>query len=437
MDAKGKDAALGSIRVLDLADEKGLYCTKLLADLGADVIKVERPGGDPTRNIGPFYHDKPHPEKSLYFFNLNTNKRGITLNLDTPDGRDILKRLVKTADVMVETFPPGYLDEKALGYPALRAINPAFILTSIAPFGQTGPYKDYKASDMVGAAMGGIMYLAGFAEDPPNRPGASQAYHLASLQGAVGTLIALYHRDLTGEGQQVDVSMQECVAIAMETAMQYYDLRKEIARRYGGLIVTPTPYQLPLVGVYQCKDGYIISMAAAARGGPNALVDWMDEEGMAGSLREESWQQLLGLIADRQALIEHLKPLRGNVTALVEFMQRFAHVDELFRAFALSHTRQELYEQGQKRRLIIVPVNSAADLLSNAQLVSRGYFVDVEHPELGATLTYPGVPYRLAETPARIGSRAPLIGEHNLEIYEKELGFSRQQLALLKAAGTI
>jgi len=437
MDAKAKDTALGDLRVLDLADEKGLYCTKLLADLGADVIKIERPGGDPTRNIGPFYHDEPHPEKSLYFFNLNTNKRSITLNLDTMNGKDILKRLVKTADVMVETFPPGYLDEKGLSYSALKAINPALILTSITPFGQTGPYKDYKASDIVGVAMGGVMYLAGFAQDPPNRPGASQAYHMASLQGAVGTLIALYHRELTGEGQQVDVSMQECVAIAMETAMQYYDMRREIPKRYGGLIVTSMPYQMSMLGVYECKDGHIISMVAASRGGPTTVVNWMAEEGMVGDLKEEKWQRLLDLVADRQALIESLKPLRANPLALIEFMQQFAHVDDVFRAFVMSHTCQELYEEGQKRRLIIVPVNSAADLLSNAQLISRGYFVDVGHPELDTTLKYPGVPYRLAKTPARIARRAPLVGEHNLEIYQKELGFSREQLALLKAEGTI
>ncbi|MCK4722097.1 MAG: CoA transferase, partial [Dehalococcoidia bacterium] len=198
-----QDALLGDIRVLDLADAKGVYCTKLLADLGADVIKIERPGGDPMRNIGPFFHDEPDPEKSLYWFHFNTSKRSITLNLETADGREVLKKLAKTADVMVETFSPGHLEQIGLGYQTLRELNPRLILTSITPFGQTGPYRDFEGSDMIAQAVGGLMYLPGFPEDPPCRIYGSQAYHSASVQAAVGTMIALYARELTGEGQQV------------------------------------------------------------------------------------------------------------------------------------------------------------------------------------------------------------------------------------------
>ena len=190
-----QETLLGDIRVLDLADEKGVYCTKLLADLGADTIRIEEPGGDPMRRIGPFFHDEPDHEKSLYWFQFNTSKRGITLNLETADGREILKRLVKTADVVVETFPPGYLDEMGLGYSVLSELNPGVVLTSITPFGQSGPYRDFQSSDLIAQAMGGLMYLAGFPEDAPHKLHGSQAYHSASVQAAVGTMMALYARE--------------------------------------------------------------------------------------------------------------------------------------------------------------------------------------------------------------------------------------------------
>lgn len=163
------ETLLGDIRVLDLTDQKGVYCTKLLADLGADTIKIEKPGGDPMRRVGPFFHDESDPEKSLYWFHFNTSKRGITLNLETADGREILKRLAGSADVVVETFPPGHLAEIGLGYSVLRQLNPRLVLTSITPFGLTGPHRDFKGSDLIAQAMGGLMYLAGFPEDPPHK----------------------------------------------------------------------------------------------------------------------------------------------------------------------------------------------------------------------------------------------------------------------------
>ena len=360
-----QETLLGDIRVLDLADQKGVYCTKLLADLGADTIKIEKPGGDPMRHIGPFFHDEPDPEKSLYWFQFNTSKRGITLNLETADGREILKKLVRTADVMVETFPPGYLDEMGLGYSVLKEINPGLVLTSITPFGQTGPYRDFKASDLIAQAMGGLMYLAGLLEDPPHKLHGSQAYHSASVQAAVGTVMALYARELTGRGQQVDVSMQESVLMSQETAIPSYDLRKVVRRR-----VSAETRVIPGVGLYPCKDGYIWSWVLAGAGvGWDVVNDWLDSEG---------------------------------------------------------------------RRIMMVPVQSPKDLLESPQLEALGYFVDVEHPELGMSLKYPGAPcYHISDAPWRISKQPPLIGEHNFEIYEGELGFSREQLATLKQEGAI
>jgi crotonobetainyl-CoA:carnitine CoA-transferase CaiB-like acyl-CoA transferase len=191
---KNPDSLLSPFRALDLTDEKGFLCGRILGDLGADVIKIEKPGGDPARDIGPFYHDIPDPEKSLFWFAFNANKRGITLDIENPDGQEIFKQLVKSADFAIESFPPGYMDSLGLGYLALSEINPKIILTSITPFGQTGPYKDYKASDLIAMAMGGQMYLCGDPDRPPVRVSFPQAYCHAGAQGAMGTMIAHIHR---------------------------------------------------------------------------------------------------------------------------------------------------------------------------------------------------------------------------------------------------
>ncbi|MFQ5924533.1 MAG: CaiB/BaiF CoA transferase family protein [Dehalococcoidia bacterium] len=425
----GEETLLGDVRVLDLADQKGVYCTKLLADLGADVIKIEKPGGDPMRSIGPFFHDEPDPEKSLYWFQFNTSKRSITLNLDSADGREILKRLAKTADVVVETFPPGHLDEMGLGYSLLKEINPGLILTSITPFGQTGPYRDFKASDLIAQAMGGLMNLAGFPEDPPHKLHGSQAYHSASVQAAVGTMIALYVRELTGEGQHVDISLEESVLMSMETAMQHYDLRQEIRRR-----AAREKAVVPGRGLYECKDGHVFSYMVPGFGaGWNVIVDWLDGEGMAGDLRDPKWDEIWALVSDFRALVA----LVGDPPRFMACLEQFAHINEIFQAFLAKKTKQEIYDAAGERRIMIVPAYSPQDLVASPQLAALGYFVDVEHPELGATIKYPGGPYHFSETPWRIAKRAPLIGEHNFEIYEKELGCSREQLTTLKREGAI
>jgi len=425
-----QETLLGDIRVLDLTDQKGVYCTKLLADLGADTIKIEKPGGDPMRAIGPFYHDEPGPEKSLYWFHFNTSKRGITLNLETDNGREIMKQLVRTADVVVETFPPGYLDTIGLGYSVLKQINPKLILTSITPFGQTGPHRDFKGSDIVAQAMGGLMNLAGFPDDPPYRLYGSQAYHSASVQAAVGTVMALHIRELTGKGQQVDVSLPESVLMAMETAMQHFDMRQEIRRR----VAQEAPI-VPGLGLYPCQDGHILSYIVAGAGaGWEVILDWMDSEGKAGDLKDEKWQETFQLIGDFRSLIA----LATDTEALMAKLADFAHVNEIYGGFIMSHTKAEIYEGAVERRAMLVPASSPKDLVESPQLAALGYFVDVEHPELGTSLKYPGAPsYHISDAPWRISRRAPLIGEHNAEIYEKELGFTNEQLTRLQQEGTI
>ncbi len=231
MVGKARESLLSPYRALDLTDEKGFLCGKILGDLGADVIKIEAPLGDPARNIGPFYRDIADPEKSLSWFAYNTSKRGITLNLHTADGRDIFKRLVETADFVIESFAPGHMEKLGLGYQDLNQINSKVIMTSITPFGQNGPYKDYKASDLVVLAMGGYLYLCGDADRPPVRISLDQAYAHAAVEAATGTIIALYYRESSGEGQHVDVSAQECCISMLYNAKPFWFLNQKILKR--------------------------------------------------------------------------------------------------------------------------------------------------------------------------------------------------------------
>ena len=406
----GEKTALGDLRVLDLVDEKGAYCTKVLADLGADVIKVEPPGGDATRDVPPFYHDIPHRERSLYFWQYNSNKRSITLSLETTEGRQIFKRLVKTADIVVETFRPGYLDGLGLGYQALNEVNPALIMTSITAFGQTGPYKDYRASDIVGAAMGGMMNVCGDPDGPPIRPYGGQAYHTVANHAAIATLIALYHRDLTGYGQHIDVSMQTAIAQSIEFANEFYLYRQWVLKRQGSRhgsdgIGEPIGYVIP------CQDGYICNFGHV---GP---LDWMEADGVVGTLKEDPrW------LEDPQ--------FRRDP-------ENRRYLDEQQRAWAMLHTGKEITDGCQNMHICWAKCNTLEELFEDEHLLERGFWIDVEHPEEGATFKYPGAPYLLQKTPWRMVRRAPLIGEHNTEIYEKEMGFTREELSILGAAGVI
>jgi crotonobetainyl-CoA:carnitine CoA-transferase CaiB-like acyl-CoA transferase len=420
--------ALGDVRVLDMTGPQGAYCTKLLADLGADVIRIEPPGGDPTRKLGPFFHDEPHPEKSLYFFHFNTNKRSITLNLDMEEGRSIFKRLITTADVLVETFPPGHLESLGLGYNALKEINPGLIFVSISPFGQTGPYRDFETADIVALALIGLAYTLGFPEDPPTTLGASQSYHMASANAAIGALMALLHRDMTGEGQWVDVPVHgTCLRMAEMVALMYW-LQSTNRKRSG------FEYYRGLRDLFPCKDGYIICSVLGGAG-VDKVLEWMDSEGMAADLREPVWAEVIaaikGVAPGRGTSHGHGKESASKPTDMREHMQ---HVEAVWQAFLMTHTKEELFVGAQTRGIVLMPVNTVKDIVEDVGLQERKYFVDVVHPELGESLKYPGPPYRLSETPWRLFRRAPLIGEQNVELYEKELGLTKERLAVMRAA---
>ncbi|MBI2329706.1 MAG: CoA transferase [Chloroflexi bacterium] len=393
---------LSPYRVLDLTDEKGLLCGKLLGDLGADVIKVERPGGDPARKIGPFYHDQIDPEKSLFWFAFNTSKRGITLDIESAAGQATFKQLVETADFVVESFPPGYIDRLGLGYSTLEKVNPGIIMVSITPFGQTGPYRDYKAPDIVAWAMGGVMYQWGDADRPPiHMSHHSKAYPNAGVGAAVGAMIALQQRRLTGEGQHVDFSIQEIVAWCTHLLITYWDMMKVVQARRR---LTAQRQ------IWPCQDGYVICFY---HGGYQAnrhnrpLVQWIDEEGLADDFLKGIDWDTFNFTATTQDVIDRIAEPTGK--------------------FFLRHSKAELLEGAVKRRFQLYPVSTTRDIRESVQLTAREYWVEIEHPELGTTITYPGAFAKASETPFRISRRAPFIGEHNQEIYQEESGISKQK----------
>jgi benzylsuccinate CoA-transferase BbsE subunit len=421
MDAQ-QPQALHPYRVLDLTGAIGWMCGKLLADLGADVIKVEPPGGDPDRRFGPFYGDVPHPERSLTWFALNTNKRGITLNADTADGQALLRALAQDADFLVESFPPGFLEARGLGFRQVSAVNPRLIWTAITPFGQSGPYAAYRATDLTGMAMGGLMSVCGDPDRPPVRMRPAQAYLQAGLQAAVAALLALHYRAQTGEGQYIDVSMQHALTWAILPTRQYWDLNRIITERAGGARAFGDQLRRIL---FPCRDGYVALMGVMHGREWGPMVEWLASAGLAEDLTAASWR----ILADNAG------PGPFAQAALTE--AEWEHVNGVLTRFFLKHTRAELWEEAQRRRLTLFPVATPRDLLEHPQLLARGFFVPVPHAELGATLRHPGAPYRLSETPWRLRRRAPLIGEHNDEIYGGELGLSRAEMAVLMAAGAI
>jgi len=409
---------LKGYRALDLTNEKGQLCGRILGDLGADVIKVEPPGGDPSRRIGPFYKDIPDPEKSLYWFAYNANKRGITLNIASRDGQEIFKKLTKTAHFVIESFSPGYMDSLGLGYSDLSQINPAIILTSITPFGQTGPYSHYKASDIVEMGMCGFMYLCGDPDRPPVRISFPQAYLHAGAEAAVSTMIAHYYREMTSEGQRVDTSIQEAAYMATMNAPLFWDLEGQVLKRAGAWRTGLTSGILQRQ-IWPCKEGYVNMPVYGGDLGAKtnrALVQWMRDEGMADDfLSSIDWKKFDLATVDQKT---------------------WDHIEELMVKFFLTHTKEELYSKGLTLGVMIYPVYTPEDIAKDKQLEARGYWTPVEHPELGETLIYPGAFAKASLTPLQIRKRAPLIGEHNQEVYE-ELGFSKEELLRLHEAGVI
>ena len=408
-----------SPRVLDLTTHDGYLCGRILADMGADVLKVEKPGGDPDRRIGPFYRQTPDRERSLSWFAYNANKRGVTLNLDSGDGRQIFRTLARKADFLIESFRPGYMDRLGLGYAALREINPQIVYTSITPFGQTGPYRHFKGSDLVVMAMSGLLYMTGQPGEAPLRISFPQSFLLASAHAAAASMIAHFYREATGLGQHVDVSARECVLWETSNAVPSWKLNQKILKRAGSYM-SGRWADIKQKLLWKCRDGYVVFYVISGGFGlktNRGIVEWLQEEGLATKLLMDVDWANFDLSRQTQEVQDQME----------------APIAELFSR----HTKAELYDQALRRKIMLCPVSTSRDICENTQLHSRNFWVEVEHPEIPDRITYPGPFARLSETPLAAASRAPLPGEHNREIYEEELSFSEKDLALLHQSGII
>jgi crotonobetainyl-CoA:carnitine CoA-transferase CaiB-like acyl-CoA transferase len=420
----GREGILTGYRVLDVTDERGLWCGKVLGDYGADVIKIEPPGGDRARDIGPFYKGIPDREKSLFWFFTNTSKRSITLNLETVDGREIFKRLAKTAHFVVESFEPGTMARLGLDYPELEKINPGLVMTAITPYGQSGPYAHYKAEDINIEAMGGQMRLYGEPDRSPARFSQPQAFFHGGLQGALGSVVAHYHRELTGEGQYVDVSCQQGIVLTLMQAAEMWDVNKVNYRGGGPFSSMKRPQPLGPINfrrIWPCKDGHVCffvggGAAIGVRRSTEFVAKWANEEGYALEIKDLDWAKVDYFVLPREEWLV---------------------IENAFLTFLKTKTKKELFAKAVENALMICPVNMSKDILEDPHLQARGFWSQVEHDELGAVIPYTGPPVRMDKLQWRIQRRAPLIGEHNEEIYIGELGFTREQLTAYRTRGVI
>jgi crotonobetainyl-CoA:carnitine CoA-transferase CaiB-like acyl-CoA transferase len=402
--------ALDGVLVIDLTHHiAGPYCTKLLADYGAEVIKIERPdGGDPARRIGPFLHDEPHLEGSGLFLDLNTNKKSVTLNLKSPSGAGILKQLVRQADIVVESFAPRVLPSLSLDYAALREVNPNLVMTSISNYGQTGPYRDYKMSELTMYAIGGTMHATGMPGREPVKLALTVQQIFAGMVSATATMGAYMGSVLQGIGQHVDLSLFEIMTGSQDRAVQghaTYQFTGNLPQRAGGGAgrnILPN-------GAYPCADGYVQMFAM-----------------------RPVWKEAC-LMVDRPDLIDDAyftapENFTGNPDARAAF-------EVILLEWLLSHTKKEVVEKAQSVGYICGALNTMAEVFEDPHLVDRAFFTEIDHPHAGP-LKYAGAQFRMADTPWRPG-RAPLLGEHTSQVLQERLGLAPEDIAILRTQGAI
>jgi len=415
---------LSGFRMLDLADEKGALCGKIFADMGADVIKVEPPQGCSTRRIPPFVDDLPDSERGLYFIAYQAGKRSVTLNLESPDGRALLEDLVRKSDFLLESFPVGYMESIGLGYERLAELNPRIIHTSVTPFGDTGPGRNYKAADIVSWASGGPMFLMGEEKRPPLEMSLPQAGLHAGAEAAVASLLAHYPREIQGKGQRVVIDMQACVLWTLMNEQAMPILHGDYIRR-SGVYYTAIGTRRKLV--YACKDGFISTVLAGGSGvgaiSMKGLAEWMAGSGFAADwMIKKDWATWVPGILMKASEQDYLE---------------IADLEERVQRFFSTMTKREIYAEALKRRILLAPVATAADIADDEQLRARNYFVRVEHDTLGRTLTLPGAFAKFSVTPVGPGRRAPRLGEHNGEVWGELLGIDGARLGSLRAIGAI
>jgi crotonobetainyl-CoA:carnitine CoA-transferase CaiB-like acyl-CoA transferase len=396
---------LSCYRILDLTTEKAFIAGKALSDWGAEVIKIEPPGGDPARFRGLFPNDKVDPEKNLTWLAFNANKKSITLDITSKEGKEIFLKLVKTADAVLESYAPGYLDSIGLGYKDFSAVNPAIVLTSISGFGQEGPYKDYKDPDIVVRALGGMVYTAGYDDRPPLTVSYEHTHSTGAMNGAAGTMIALFQRAHTGLGQHVDAITQQALDIICSAEIEGpYALFKQIPTRHGRARASVTLKDGSVFYntlLWPCKDGYIalnLLLNPTAAKNNHSMMEYLKKDGIdIGFLEGWDWETKSW---------EHMT--REQAEKLMNSLGKFF----------MNHTKDELLKLAVENRFQLGPCNNAEDVLKHPQLEARKFWKEIDQPGIGK-LKYPGG--AVVTTQGYVGprTRAPKIGEHNDEILEK------------------
>lgn len=406
------ERALGDLKIVELAEMvAGPFCTKVMADLGAEVVKIENPrGGDLARQRGPFPHDQPHPERSTLFLYLNTNKRGITLEVRKPEGACLFLDLVKNADILVETWKPGALAALGLGYDNLKAVNPHLIMASLTPFGQTGPYKDYQAYDLNCYQFGVLGYETPFnqvtdpATQPPLKAAGEQADCLAGWTTATAIMCAVHWRHLTGAGQHVDMAEIEAAANMIRPNYPFYYYERPDGPNRARL---SKRQEWGLPWVWPCRDGYVAILA----------------------ITDKHWEALKDLL-DRPEWMD------GELFKTP--LDRFMHADvirSLLETWLVEHDRDEIYKNGQALHLPIFPVQNLTEVMSTRHFREREFFVPQEIPGAGPVLL-PGPPFKMSLTPWSLRRPAPRLGQHNAEVYGG-LGLGAVEMAQLQEQGVI
>lgn len=414
---------LVGVRVLDLAEGEAALAGKILADLGADVVKVEPPGGEIGRRRGPYRGDVPDPSRSLFFAFYNRGKRGVTLDLDRPEGCTLFRRLLAGADVVLESFGPSRRDALGFAPAAVAAAHPRLVWTSLTPFGEIGPYRDWAGPDLVLAALGGAAFLAGDPDRQPVRIGWPQYWQHAAAEGVVATLLALWDRRRTGRGRQITVAAQLSVIRTLMNATGFWPLQAEVPRRQGRWARHGS---LALPQVMPCRDGYVfVGILGGVLGSSvNALVAWMREAGAAvDTIGAVDWREL------------DFRRLPEQVPDVDAFLENVAREVE---AFTRPRTKAELFAGASTRRILLAPINDAADVLAHPQLAARDYWREADEPPDGRPIRWPGPWARLSATPlVDPPGPAPRPGEHNEAVYGGELGLGAAELEALAAAGVI
>jgi len=399
--------SFAELRVLDLSGRvAGAYASKLFADYGADVIAVEPPGGQtarpgsPLRRQGPFAGGKPHRETGALWLYLGTNKRSVTLDIETATGQAIFRRMAEEAAVIVEDFKPGRMAALGLGYEALLRIKRRLILVSIAPFGQTGPRAGWKATNPTSFASGGQMSLTGDPDREPLVNGGQQAEYQAGLNAFAAAAVAAVNADTYEVPQHIDISMQECMASALELYLPWWAyLKRDISQRKGNILSA-------MVGLYPAKNGHV-GLHIMPRNWP-AFANAMG--------RPE--------LADDPRFKDNFSRLQNN-----------DELEAIVYEWAAGQDAMDVYHQAGETRAPVAAVHGIGDLFASPQLKDRRFFQETEHPVAG-TLTYPGPQFRTSEVEWLAG-RAPLLGEHNADVYCDEMGMSREDLLRLRAAGVL